>query len=542
MYTIMIVDDEQLMRTYLANNITAICPYYQITGIASDGFEALELLKKQQFDLVITDIRMPEVDGLSVAKYIHENCPLTKIVIISGYNEFEYARTAIKYQVTEYLLKPLKDSNLNDVLFSIKEQLDSDKKQELLKPAGSYSQLSDYALLSALLASILDGDSTLTYPLFNEAEKRNLHLMKSYGLMVRFSIDELNLLLFQKSAFDISTHHLKLNQLCQTYCQENNLISFYDNYGSTFVLVDAEKKEALSNRTIAFFNKFLEKAQQNNLPKMIATCGSAVTDMLDLSDSVQSANNTFLLTLKNLKSPIYCKQTAHYKEFVTNVNSICDTIYIDYLSQSIDRIHQDIKSYCSLFSKEVTFANILRYGSYLIRFISSRSNIKSAYLKAAFHELTYHVNNLLSSGSPGLEDAYPIISRSVSALLSSEQIPVLSETEQVVKKAKQFILEHYNEPISLSQVAEYVEVNNCYLSSLLHKSLGEPYSKYIVRIRMEQAAKLLKNNPNEKIYKVAELTGFVSSKHFISVFKKFYGVTPTIYSEKYLQRNKLSSG
>lgn len=118
MYNILIVDDEQLMRSYLANNITAICSSYQITGIACDGIEAMDLLKHRHFDLVITDIRMPAMDGLSLCKFIYETAPDTKIVIISGYNDFEYARTAIKYQVTDYLLKPLNDNNLYDVLMN----------------------------------------------------------------------------------------------------------------------------------------------------------------------------------------------------------------------------------------------------------------------------------------------------------------------------------------------------------------------------------------------------------------------------------------
>ena len=95
MYRTLIVDDEPLMRTYLANNLTAICPFFSVTGIASDGKEAMYWLQKQRFDLVITGIRMPEMDGLGLSKYIYEAFPRTKVIILSGYNEFEYARRCI---------------------------------------------------------------------------------------------------------------------------------------------------------------------------------------------------------------------------------------------------------------------------------------------------------------------------------------------------------------------------------------------------------------------------------------------------------------
>ena len=128
MYRTLIVDDEPLMRTYLANNLTAICPFFSVTGIASDGKEAMDWLQKQRFDLVITDIRMPEMDGLGLSKYIYEAFPRTKVIILSGYNEFEYARNALKYQVTDYLLKPLNDNDLSDVLMNVREQLDGERQ------------------------------------------------------------------------------------------------------------------------------------------------------------------------------------------------------------------------------------------------------------------------------------------------------------------------------------------------------------------------------------------------------------------------------
>ena len=102
-----------------------------------DGLEAIELLKKQHFEAVITDIKMPEVDGLSLAKYIADNFPDIIVIIISGYNDFEYARSAIQYRVTDYLLKPLVDQNLILLLESIARRLE---KQPASDYKVSYSQ------------------------------------------------------------------------------------------------------------------------------------------------------------------------------------------------------------------------------------------------------------------------------------------------------------------------------------------------------------------------------------------------------------------
>ena len=103
----------------------------------------------------------------------------------------------------------------------------------------------------------------------------------------------------------------------------------------------------------------------------------------------------------------------------------------------------------------------------------------------------------------------------------------INDSYYLIEKTKEYISIHYKEQISLISVADYLNINSAYLSTLFAKYTNETYSKYLTRIRMEQAILILKSNPYEKIYKVAEQTGFISSKHFNNVFKKFYGITPT---------------
>ena len=102
----------------------------------------------------------------------------------------------------------------------------------------------------------------------------------------------------------------------------------------------------------------------------------------------------------------------------------------------------------------------------------------------------------------------------------------------VIKMAKEYITQHFCECISLSEVADYCNVNSSYLSNLFHKQLGISYSKYLMQIRMERAAAYLKDSPEIKIYEIGEKLGFVSTKHFISVFKKYYGISPTTYQRE----------
>lgn len=116
MFTALIVEDEPLMREYLMRQLTAIHSQWQTSGCARDGVEALAMLKEKRYDLVITDIKMPRMDGLELAGYIHANQPDTDIIILTGYGEFDYARAAVRAHAADYLLKPLQDAELHDAL------------------------------------------------------------------------------------------------------------------------------------------------------------------------------------------------------------------------------------------------------------------------------------------------------------------------------------------------------------------------------------------------------------------------------------------
>ena len=116
MFTALVVEDEPLMREYLMLHLTSIHGLWKTEGCARDGLEALALLKARPFDLVITDIKMPHMDGLELADYIHVNHPGTDVIILTGYSEFDYARAAVRANAADYLLKPLQDVELHKAL------------------------------------------------------------------------------------------------------------------------------------------------------------------------------------------------------------------------------------------------------------------------------------------------------------------------------------------------------------------------------------------------------------------------------------------
>ena len=122
MYKAILVDDEFLTREAISKNTKWNDCGFELIGTAENGKEAIELLEKDLPDLIITDICMPVMDGLGLASYIYENHPEIKVIIISGYDDFEYAKKALKYEVADYILKPITSFELAEELEKIKKK------------------------------------------------------------------------------------------------------------------------------------------------------------------------------------------------------------------------------------------------------------------------------------------------------------------------------------------------------------------------------------------------------------------------------------
>lgn len=528
MYTTLIVDDEQLMRQYLGTNLSVICPDFHVTGIASDGLEALELLKKQSFDLVITDIKMPEMDGLSLAKYIHDAELNTKIIIISGYNEFEYARMAIKYGVSDYLLKPLSDANILETLTKMKNVLEvSSSRKNNQVTSNDYDNYTDQEVKSTFLTAIINGSSNTIQLLYSILQIRGITFLSEQSAILLLSLDDLYLLLYNNTPSENTSYKYELNEYCKNYCVNHNLTSAYDNYGNTMILLTAETEEEIIASASSIYNQMQLSFRASDHIKVISSYGYIVRDLMSLNSSYTSALESLTLTLINVASPISSNHFISQSRFLNEIKTISEALYSDYISKNSSKTYSDLYLYILLFQENISINGILKFGTYLIRYLAIKCNIKPEFTIAAFKELTHNIDQWMNNKPPDKEDTHALFLRVLKMLAHDDIITLVPETVKTVESAKEYICTHYHEQISLAQLADYLDVNPSYLSDLFSKNIGEPYTKFLTRIRMEQALLLLKSNPNEKIYKISEKTGFVSAKHFNSVFKKYYGLTPT---------------
>lgn len=531
MRSVMIVDDEPLMLKYLSTNLEQIAPGWCVTGIAENGLEAVGLLQTQCFDLVITDIKMPEMDGLELANFIYEIYPKTKVVILSGFDDFDYAQRAIRCGVSDYLLKPLNDGAIAETL----KKIDISRKQiELKKFTDNILRktdlLPDSELKTAYLGAIIEGNDENARTMYNDACGRLIWKNEPCGCILVLSVDYADILSKENDP-DIISYKIRLNQTCTQLAASQGITISYCRYDDTAILICADNKDHLELKIHAVMSRIDSYYFDTYRIHVYGSYGIIVDNFLFLQKSYASAVQTIIIALLDcsLNSP---SDSIRNRFFLEQFQLSLEAIFLDFVSYNDEKLQNDIHTFLHKLPLQKDQKSLfVRSGIFLLYYLNEKLKKEEDCLKTAL-ERTLSLKDLPPS-DPDLEEKYHnIVFQAIQSLRLSHHIQRETESSQLVDHAKEYIYAHYSEPISLTLIAEKLGVSSSYLSDLFHKEIGEPYSKFVTRIRMEQAVKLMKVNPNDKIYTLAMQVGFVNAKHFNSVFKKYYKMTPTEYLNK----------
>lgn len=517
---ILVVDDEPLMRTWLSKSIPKHSTCFDVPNTAQDGIEAIEYLKQAAYDVVITDIKMPGMDGLNLAKFIQENYPDTVVIIISGFNDFAYARKAIQYGVKDYLLKPLVDDDLIKLLNDINKRLQKHTPTLLANPTEE-ERANPRAML---FRAILEDDSDGIYQGYKVFSSTDTDPMLPYACVIQAAL----LPIARDNAVlptEAHSRNYRQNLAAVSLCKKYNWTPFFGNNGDTYIVAEGETNATLIANLHEFqsdFSASFRFAQDANL-----FAGRIVDDSMDLSYSLASIAGLRSLPLFTSNELYSYALLNEYQQQLIEFEKANKKVLSDFAASQETTLRTDIDQLCSLVPHKNSAA-LWEMGCYMIQSITDRFLIEDTLLTSAWKELT----DFCTSCAGGVSDANfsHAVYQSVFCLLGKEQT-ITQDTMPVIKMAKEYINQHFCESISLSEVADYCNVNSSYLSNLFHKQLGISYSKYLMQIRMERAAAYLKDSPETKIYEIGEKLGFVSTKHFISVFKKYYGVSPTTYQK-----------
>lgn len=505
----MIVDDEQLTRSFLKTMIPKLSPNWQVVGEASDGSEACALLAAGSYDLVITDIKMPIMDGIALCETIYLNFPHIVTVILSGYGEFEYAKKAIRYGVSNYLLKPIVNSELQAMLNEIATVLDQKESSNLeyLKLVQLSSRYKE-DIGTNLLQAIVSQSHVQIKSLFPLLYQLDINLMDEEGVILVLQ-QSYAASLSKSTSVNAALTKLLIYQTALQALKGTHGKVFLDATGNTLVYLPLTQNDNLRKSVFQVHNSISSIFDQTLSVELNTYVGSVETDILQLSLSYENANNAILQAMfASKKTPV--------------------TFYLDSLSSTlIEQLHNLLATLMYALNSHDTVTTKLTTDN-LLEFAT---NHLSSW--ATTHFTVYVLDYLCQNLSLDNVNTHEVInlSEGIELIETMMNKPLLDNQAEntLVSKVKDYILNHYDEPISLSLIADVLSVSPSYLSNLFHESVGQSYIKYLTDVRMKQASLLLLNDKSMTLEEITKKVGYISVKHFSYVFKKHFNMTTSEY-------------
>ena len=536
MYKILLVDDEILVRDAIRENIDWGKLDCELIGDCENGKQAVEFVKTHEVDIVLTDILMPYMDGMELSHFLHDNYPDILIVIFSGFGEFEYAKKAIQYNVSEYMLKPVTAMELTKVIENMKEKLDSRKKEQ--RKMESLTQVSqDYHKNANVIRS------------------KALDCLVKCTRDVQVSLDELERMgitfqaaSYRVAVFDIDTYS-EMYQMDMDKQQESALMAFVlFNVGDEIVV--QEKAGVVyqegNNRVCIIFAGNRTKEFSESIHRICHEIQEKVKEVIGLETSIGIGN-----WVRSPHELIYSYRLAakaiDYR-YLLGGNLLFDmeekkTDNSIFLMKDLETLTEAIKSGDRRLMEE-TLGQI-------------ETEIKSALVEKSYaciylQQVIRAIGNTCQSLS---EEPEKIIAQREALLKAVTEQRMFSQAAALVEKyaqevfdalqelnssngqrqgmlAMDYIQKNYMDPcLSLNSICSYLNISTSYFSTIFKEMTGETFIEVLTRVRMEKAKELLENT-TMKNYEIAEKVGFSDPHYFGISFKKITGKTPTEYARE----------
>lgn len=537
MYRVLLVDDEILVREAISANIDWNGLGYQLVGDCQNGKEAMEFVQKCPVDLVLTDICMPYMDGMELSCYLHDNYPETKIIIFSGFGEFEYAKKAIQYNVSEYLLKPVTAVELTEILKKMKKTLESAKKEEqklenLTKNSEEYrknKQMIRSQAISSLVTRSQEPDACV-----KKLEELGVFLEASDYRVAVVSIDiysglyEQSMTQRQESAlmtfvvYNISDEVVRNYEAGIAYQEANNRVG---------ILFQTNKPMEFSRMAEVICKEIKEKVYETMTLDISIAVGSYVKKLEDLHLSYDEADKAleyrYLLGGKlflNMEKDKKFGGEAVLEDQLEKLTSGLQKNRREEIQESLDTIQERI------IESRVNKSRACLYLQQVLRTISSvvekiHSNPRS--VEERKEEL---LNSITSQRT--FQDAMEQVEEFAWEAADYMERENSSSGKRQALQALEYIQEHYaQQDLSLNTVCSYLGISTSHFSTIFKEMTGETFMEVLIRTRMDKAKELLEHT-TLKNYEIAERVGFSDPHYFSISFKKMTGMTPTVYARK----------
>ena len=541
MLKIFLAEDEVVVRETIKRMIPWEELGFELVGEAADGEMALPLLIRQQPDLLITDIKMPFMDGLTLARLAKKEIPGLKVVILSGYDDFNYAKQAIRIGVEDYLLKPITKNALIERLSEIRSRYEHEKTQKeyyekFQREMQAYEKNSSRDFFEALVGGSMD-----MMEVYKRAEKLGLDIVaEAYNVLIfTMNCDED----FSGQRDEYSSWEAESLELLENlFAGHSSAMLFRSNIFSYGVLLKGQR-ETIEENTRACVDEIRKiLSRQDGRREWFLAVGQSVERLSQIQKSYHTASRAFS------QRYLYDENILYYDEMETmehpggqaetednaylqkvDVNALNPAILQKFLSNGLQEETENfVKDYFYAIGQEPMESLVFRnYVILNVRF-SVISFIKG--LGCDTNEMeSADTEEVLAESGKNMESAIAYAKKMISQAIEIRDQNSGNKNRSILKTAVDFIDSHYmDEEISLNTVANVANVSSNHFSALFSQNMGQTFIEYLTTLRMNKAKELLRCT-GMRSSEIAGEIGYKDAHYFSYLFKKTQGMTPSDY-------------
>ncbi|RPH59006.1 MAG: response regulator [Chloroflexi bacterium] len=516
-YKVFFVEDEIVTREGIRDNVDWRAYGFEFCGEAADGEMALPLLQSVRPDVLITDIKMPFMDGLQLSKIIRERMPWVKIIVLSGHDEFEYAQQAIELGVTEYLLKPVTVQNLHQALKKIAAQLDRERKeQENLKKLQDQVEENRATLRERLLLRLVVGAVSSTEAI-EKGQLLGMDLVARCYLVVILKTE----LGDRSEQFDYDEYQ-RVQQIVAGLVEDNPDIFWLKKDWDELVLVMKggtpeyleEERELLLEQIEQEVSKTRYQlaigvgAPKKRIADIYQSFVEALVSIQNTADGNKNGPNQAVDRAELLKvdksaveNYLRCGAEADFDGFFdAYIRPLGETALKSYL----------IKNYIFVDVVLATAKLVDDLGGTIDQVVPELNSIETILANIKTIEQLRDQAHVILSSALAYRDSQPT-----------------GQYKNLIRQAKEYIEQHYRNPeLSLNEVAAQVNLSASHFSVVFGQETCQNFKEYLTEMRMKKAMELLRTT-SLKAADIAYQVGYNDPHYFSSAFKKNTGLSPT---------------
>lgn len=509
MLNLLVVEDQEIIRKLIVHKVYNTGVQLGSLLEAENGLQALKIITSNNIDIVITDIRMPQIDGLELIEHATRINLRIKFIIISGYNDFEYAMRALHCNVCDYITKPINPNQLQNTILRIQKEIERDKIDILYK----------YNLERKFNE---DKELIINYHINNM-------LNKGYGS----SAQEFLTNLFSKEYFEISIIKKCVYSFMEELYAESDIQILNDlKYPYEWIIIynvdDPEHKSLLKKHL-----KLIQVIKNETNADCIIGVGSTVKGIKELIESYRKAEITVKESVvKGLNKVIeYNSIKQDYSEPLES-NPMNEAIIKKYLENGNAFKLKEYIGYNIEFllkQRAINYADIFNFATELLvmikRDLQYRASIVFTGCEAEPEFLTkltkcYTKNEIIEWCAFCIDWHKGMLQNNITG-----------SCKELIENIKAFVTQNFNLAITLDLISEKYNISANYFSRMFKTYNGECFKTYLTRIRMEKAMELIASS-KLKLYDISEIVGYDDPKYFSKVFKSYFGFSPSRSSEE----------